>query len=247
MAKKRKKLTKKQISFILSVMLVGVGGLYVFLSDVIDAFQDSPPQIVDSQTQEALGQGAEAFGDAINTFGETLGAGDSHSNGSSFETNISNLDRAEDTGTVIRVVDGDTFCVDIESVKGDEEKGTKIRIIGVDTPESVAPSTYYKDNTKEGATVKDIVKSEIKEGDTLLIEYDVQKNDKYGRTLAYLYFPDGTMVEEWLLNNGYANVATYPPNVKYADHFQELAHKAAVNKIGLWNGFFEETTTESPK
>lgn len=76
--------------------------------------------------------------------------------------------------------------------------------------------------------------------DTVYVEYDVSPTDKYGRTLAYVYFEDGTMVQDWLLENGYANTATYPPNVKYADHFAELAHMAAEQKVGLWNGFFEE-------
>ena len=135
---------------------------------------------------------------------------------------------------VVRVVDGDTFILDIEDTE------TKVRLIGVDTPESVAPSSYYKDNTQEGKTVSDIVKDKLQEGDLLYLEYDVSPTDKYGRTLAYLYFPDGTMVQEWLLNEGLANVATYPPNVRYADHFAELAHQAAENKTGLWEDFFKE-------
>lgn len=136
--------------------------------------------------------------------------------------------------TVQRVVDGDTYVLDI----GTEEK--KVRLIGVDTPESVAPASYAKENTEEGRTVSEIVKGRIKAGDILYAEYDVSKTDKYGRMLAYLYFEDGTMVQDWLLENGYANIATYPPNVKYADHFAELVHTAAENKVGLWNGFFEE-------
>lgn len=115
-----------------------------------------------------------------------------------------------------------------------QQKGTKVRIIGVDTPESVAPSTYRKDNTDEGKTVSDVVKDKNKAGDTLLVEYDIQKTDRYGRTLAYLYFTDGTMVEDWLLSNGLAAIATYPPNVKYTDRFFELSHKAWEDKVGLW-------------
>lgn len=141
----------------------------------------------------------------------------------------------KDRGTVVRVVDGDTYILDID---GTEER---IRLIGVDTPEVKAPASYYKENTKEGATVSEIVKDRIKQGDTLYIEYDTSKTDKYGRTLAYLYFPNGVMVQEWLLSQGYANVATYPPNTKYADHFTELAHRAAEKKVGLWNGFFTES------
>lgn len=136
--------------------------------------------------------------------------------------------------TVQRVVDGDTYILDIDG----EEK--RVRLIGVDTPESVAPDSYGKENTEEGKTVSDIVKGKIQAGSILYAEYDVSKTDKYGRTLAYLYFENGTMVQDWLLENGYANIATYPPNVKYADHFAELAHTAAKNRVGLWNGFFEE-------
>ena len=136
---------------------------------------------------------------------------------------------------------------DIENVKGDEEKGTKVRIIGVDTPESVAPAEYRKDNTEEGKTVSDVVKNKLKEGSTVLVEFDAQREDKYGRTLAYVYMSDGKMVEDWLLESGLANVATYPPNVKYADHFQELAHEAWENKVGLWADFFKEEPTEKTK
>ena len=137
--------------------------------------------------------------------------------------------------TVIRVIDGDTFLLDFE---GEEQR---VRLIGVDTPESVAPANYSKANTSEGKEVSEIVKDKIREGDRLYYEYDVEKTDKYGRTLAYLYFDDETMIEDWLIENGYANVATYPPNVKYSEHFAELAHEAAENGVGLWNGFFTES------
>ena len=143
------------------------------------------------------------------------------------ETNITS------SGTVVRVKDGDTYVLDI----GGKEK--TVRLIGVDTPESVAPSDYYKDNTEEGKEISEIVKEKIQEGDTLLIEYDVQRTDDYGRTLAYLFFSDDEMVQEWLLTNGYANTMTIQPNSKYADYFSYLAHNAEENKIGLWNGFFE--------
>ena len=146
------------------------------------------------------------------------------------EVDVNSLPKAE----LVRVVDGDTYVLNISGTE------TKVRLIGVDTPESVAPSTYYKDNTEEGATVSDIVKNKMSGVEYLSVEYDVGKTDKYGRTLAYLYFPDGTMVQDWLLKNGYANVATYAPNIKYSEHFAVLAHNAMENKIGLWNGFFEE-------
>ena len=72
--------------------------------------------------------------------------------------------------------------------------------------------------------VSEIVKQKIRPGDTLYVEYDVEQIDKYGRTLAYLYFEDGVMVQEWLLENGYAQVMTVQPNTKYAERFAALQH-----------------------
>lgn len=134
---------------------------------------------------------------------------------------------------VVRVKDGDTYVV---KIKGKE---TTVRLIGVDTPESVAPSDYFKENTSQGKTISEIVKQKLQPGNTLYVEYDVSKTDKYGRTLAYLYFEDGQMVQEWLLQNGYAQVMTVQPNCKYAERFAEVQHTAAENRVGLWNGFFE--------
>lgn len=134
---------------------------------------------------------------------------------------------------VVRVKDGDTYVLKING------EDTTVRLIGVDTPESVAPSEYSKENTSEGKTVSEIVKQKIQPGDTLYIEYDVSQTDKYGRTLAYLYFENGLMVQDWLIQNGYAQVMTIQPNSKYAEKFSELQHTAAENRVGLWNGFFE--------
>ncbi len=45
---------------------------------------------------------------------------------------------------------------------------------------------------------------------------------KYGRTLAYVYLEDGTFVNAWLLEHGYAQVMTVPPNVKHQELFLKL-------------------------
>lgn len=228
MAKKR--FTKKQISFAVSVAVCAISGAYAFLSDAVNTWKEDPITIIDTSDVEQ----AEEI---IHSVGEVLG----EANPIGFDESAMNaINNADTSGKIVRVVDGDTYCIDLENVRGDEEKGTKVRLIGVDTPESVAPDTYRKDNTEEGKTVSDIVRDKLKAGDTVLIEYDVQKEDKYGRTLAYVYMSNGTMVEEWLLSEGLANTATYPPNVKYSDHFQELAHNAWENEVGLWKDFFSE-------
>lgn len=151
------------------------------------------------------------------------------------ESNESGYDLSERIEcSVVRVKDGDTYVVN-----ADDEEYT-VRLIGVDTPESVAPAEYDKENTEEGKEVSDIVKDKLKAGDKVYIEFDVSSEDKYNRLLCYVYFEDGTMVQDWLLENGYAKTMTVQPNSKYADHFAEIQRKAIENKVGLWNGFFEE-------
>lgn len=57
-------------------------------------------------------------------------------------------------------------------------------------------------------------------GKKVLLEYDVQKYDRYGRTLAYVYLEDSTFLNAHLLKMGLAGMATYPPNVGYVEVFR---------------------------
>ncbi len=66
------------------------------------------------------------------------------------------------------------------------------------------------------------------------LEYDVQKKDPYGRTLAYVYLDDGTFVNAVIIKAGYARVMASPPNVKYQELFVKLEKDARDQKRGLW-------------
>jgi micrococcal nuclease len=127
---------------------------------------------------------------------------------------------------VKRVVDGDTFWIDDGS-----EKGVKVRLIGVDAPES--RNTGTKEIAYFGKEATDYL-TKIIGGKKVRLEYDVGRFDKYRRTLAYVYLKDGTFVNAKLVKDGYANVMTVPPNVKYADTFLKLERKARNQKRGMW-------------
>lgn len=114
--------------------------------------------------------------------------------------------------TVTRVVDGDTIVVDIDGT------AETVRLIGVDTPESVHPDADK--NTEAGVAASDYTKAAL-EGKEVELELDVQERDKYGRLLAYVYL-DGVMYNKTLLEEGIADIATYPPNVKYVDDFKTI-------------------------
>ncbi|MEZ2661562.1 thermonuclease family protein [Aneurinibacillus aneurinilyticus] len=70
------------------------------------------------------------------------------------------------------------------------------------------------------------------------LEFDVQQRDKYGRLLAYVWLgnaknPKAEMLNQTLVKEGYAQVATFPPNVKYTDSFVKLQKQAKDAKKGM--------------
>lgn len=136
---------------------------------------------------------------------------------------------------VVKVVDGDTIAVDFN---GKEER---VRLIGVDTPESVHPDAAK--NVEEGKIASNFTKAKL-EGKEIALEFDVQERDKYSRLLAYVWF-GGEMFNKTLLKEGYAQIATFPPNVKYVDDFTKIQEEARKNNKGLWsnNTFNSQSNT----
>lgn len=126
--------------------------------------------------------------------------------------------------TVKRVIDGDTFVL---------ENGEKVRLTGVDAPES--RNTGRKKIGYYGKESKAFLKQYLT-GKKVRLEYDVTRTDRYNRTLAYVYMEDGTFLNAEIVRLGYATVYTYPPNVKYAELFVEMAMDARENERGLWGG-----------
>ena len=127
---------------------------------------------------------------------------------------------------VTKVSDGDTFWVTYPSAK--EEK---IRLIGIDTPETRRTGrTEVEHFGKEAsAFVKQLLLNK-----RVRLEFDVQKYDRYKRTLAYAYLESGQMVNSLLVKEGFARVSTYPPNVQYQEVFQKLEREARSARRGLW-------------
>jgi micrococcal nuclease len=128
---------------------------------------------------------------------------------------------------VSKVVDGDTFWV--MHPNGQEEK---IRLIGVDSPE--ARRTGRTEIEYFGKESSEFAKKKLA-GRRVRLEFDVQRYDRYRRTLAYVYLEDGTFFNALLVKEGYATVATFPPNVKFKSTFLKLEQEARSRKKGLWN------------
>lgn len=142
---------------------------------------------------------------------------------------------------VEKVVDGDTLKV---SVNG---KSETVRLLLVDTPESVHPSKPVQPYAVEASN---FVKGQLPEGKKVELELDAGERDKYRRLLAYVWV-DETMLNERLLEKGYARVAyVFEPNTKYVDRFREIQKKAQEQELNIWSlenyatdKGFEETQT----
>ncbi len=109
---------------------------------------------------------------------------------------------------VLRVIDGDTIVVQYQ---GNKEK---VWLIGVDTPEKGQPG--YK--AAKAFTTRMV------NGKTVRLEFDHTLRDRYGRLLAYVYSPDGAMLNEELIRRGYTSAYTKNP-FKYRERFEGVKEK----------------------
>lgn len=137
---------------------------------------------------------------------------------------------------VINVVDGDTIDVLLNGVE------VRVRYILVDTPETKHPEKPVEPFGPEAYEAN----RQLVEGKIVLLEKDVSETDRYGRLLRYVYVGD-LMVNEELLRLGLAQVATFPPDVKYVDRFLEVQHQAQAAGVGMWGRQpFTEQVTPTP-
>jgi micrococcal nuclease len=78
------------------------------------------------------------------------------------------------------------------------------------------------------------------QGKVFRLEFDFQRMDKYDRTLAYVYLPDGTFVNAEIVKQGYGHACTQFP-FRYLDQFRTYEREARAGGRGRWGG--QRTTT----
>ena len=121
---------------------------------------------------------------------------------------------------VVRVVDGDTLLLD---------RKERVRLIGVDTPETVDPRRPVERFGKEASAFT----KRMAEGEKVRLEYDQDRKDRFGRTLAYVYLEDGTFLNAEIVKQGYGHAYTRFP-FKYLDEFRDYEREAREAQRGLW-------------
>lgn len=124
---------------------------------------------------------------------------------------------------VTRVYDGDTIEVDLNGIK------ERVRYIGVDTPESVHPEVPVECYGPEASAEN----KKLVAGREVVLVRDITERDKYGRLLRYVYVGN-TFVNLYLVEKGFAQVVTYPPDVAHTDEYRAAQTKAREDRLGLW-------------
>jgi micrococcal nuclease len=131
-------------------------------------------------------------------------------------------------GTVVSVVDGDTIDVQVNG------ETVRVRYIGMNTPERDEPC--YGDARRANADLVD--------GRLVTLVKDVSDTDRFGRLLRYIY-AGNVFVNARLVEQGYAEVVSYPPDTAYFNQFKQLEDQArAANRACHATGIFNDNTYE---
>jgi micrococcal nuclease len=145
-----------------------------------------------------------------------------------FSLLLSNIAYAKEY-VVKKIIDGNTIQLDT---------GETVKYIGIEAP---------KINLKEGGS--EFFAKETKKYNQKLVfmkkvrlEFDKEKTDKEGRTLAYV-FVKKVFVNAELVKLGYAKASIIPPNEKYKNMFLDYEKKAMQSEKGLWQEKKKDTET----
>ena len=134
------------------------------------------------------------------------------------------------TGRVVWVVDGDTIHVRIGS------RLEKVRYIGANAPEIPHPEGR---GWREGGAQAHAANLQVVARTTAWLELDSCLRDTHGRLLAYVWVQRAhtrLMANAEMIRQGFAQVMTIPPNLRYQTLFLKLQREAREAGRGLWAG-----------
>ena len=129
------------------------------------------------------------------------------------------------------VADGDTIIL---------QDGRHVRYIGIDTPEI----DHNNHRSEPMADEARWMNRKLVDGWKLRLDYDREKTDRHGRTLAYVYRSDGLFVNAVLLEQGYAHVLYHFPNISKEAVLLSAQRASMERGKGIWQGMKKEDNTQ---
>jgi micrococcal nuclease len=134
--------------------------------------------------------------------------------------------RAETSGYVRWVDDGDTIVL---------ADGRRVRYIGINTPEighaDIKPEPL-------GPEAKNFNKKMVFQA-YVRLEFDKEKIDHYGRSLAYIFNPANIFINKEILLRGFGHFLYRYPNIKYQAILLEAQRSAMKAQKGIWRDWKE--------
>ena len=145
---------------------------------------------------------------------------------------IDDASAGPETAIVSRVIDGDTIEV---TLRGETQR---VRLLLVDTPEVYGGEECY------GPEASAYASSLLPEGTEVRLERDVTDADFFGRLLRYVYLADGRMLNELLVEGGYATVYPFGSDVLHEQRLRDAEARAREAGAGLWTACETEDADE---
>ncbi|MCD6526563.1 MAG: thermonuclease family protein [Desulfuromonas sp.] len=150
--------------------------------------------------------------------------------------------QAEQHGQVCWISDGDTITVDGVGV---------VRLIGIDCPEKEASDRdwkYIRLGSSDWRQLREVARSahhrtiELCKDKRVRLETGKDRYDRYDRLLAYVWLPDGRMLNQLLLEEGLAIVYRRFDFSKKEAFLRREKH-ARRKKIGMWDNYQDRSVS----
>ncbi len=150
-----------------------------------------------------------------------------------YDVTVARLERYQDAdlpqmtpAAVARHVDGDTFEVAIADPPHGMRSTERVRLMGIDTPELGDPlAAEAQEHTARRTGTGPVY-----------LAFDFQRRDQFGRLLAFVYLPDGTLLNAELIETGLAVVYRGDDLVYFRPQFEALEQEARSRERGVWKG-----------
>ena len=135
-------------------------------------------------------------------------------------------------GKVSWIYDGDTIKVNGVG---------KVRLLGIDAPEheDSERDRFYRRWDIQPQRLRSISRAAVAylirttKGREVTLVLGREPRDRYGRLLAYVYLPDGTLLNRTLLEQGYASVFR-KYDFRLRAEFLAVEQRARSRRVGLW-------------
>lgn len=129
-----------------------------------------------------------------------------------------------DTARVVRVIDGDTIDVNRD---GEE---IRVRLLNIDTPETKNPDLPVQ---CLGPEASDYLTALLPPGTSIELDYDVQREDQYDRTLAAVFL-EGELVNAQIAAEGLGLPMLFEPNDRFYQDVVAASESAQRQGVGLF-------------